>query len=105
MYADTSASQKGTCMNVVTANTGNVGFSRTSFLVVDSKPMFRELSHGALTYLQARDIKMAQDVNEAVTILKRFGHIGGLICDWDLAPVGGLELLRMIRSRTMTKVS
>ncbi|TAL00728.1 MAG: response regulator [Rhodospirillaceae bacterium] len=93
-------------MNVVMAIPGEVDFSNTKFLVVDSKPLFRDMAHAALTRLRTQEIKHAPDVNEAVTTLKRFGRqIGGLVCDWDLAPVGGLELLRMIRSRTMSKVS
>jgi len=93
-------------MNVVTAIANEADFTRTKFLVVDSKPLFRDMAHAALTRLRTQEIKHAPDVNEAITTLKRFGRqIGGLVCDWDMAPVGGFELLRMIRSGTMTKVS
>jgi two-component system chemotaxis response regulator CheY len=93
-------------MNVVTAVANDADFSRTKFLVVDSTPLFRDMAHAALTHLRTREIKHAPDVQDAVTALKRFGsQIGGLVSDWDMAPVGGLELLRMIRSATMTKVS
>ena len=93
-------------MNVVTPISSEADFTQTKFLVVDSKPLFRDMAHAALTRLRTLEVKHSPDVNEAVTTLKRFGsQIGGIICDWDLAPVGGLELLRMIRSRTMTKVN
>jgi two-component system chemotaxis response regulator CheY len=93
-------------MNVVTVVANDADFTRTKFLVVDSTSLFRDMAHAALTQLRTREIKHAPDVQEAVTALKRFGsQIGGLVCDWDMAPVGGLELLRMIRSATMTKVS
>jgi two-component system chemotaxis response regulator CheY len=93
-------------MNMVTSLSNDADISRTKFLVVDSKPMFRDMAHAALASLRALEIKQATDVNEAVTVLKQHGRqIGGIICDWDLAPVGGLELLRQIRSRTLSKVN
>src|SRR5262245_28259934 len=93
-------------MNMVTALANDAEFTRTKFLVVDSKPLFRGMAHTALCSLGTLEIKQAADTNEAVNILKQHGkQIGGIVCDWDMAPVGGLELLRQIRSRTMSRVS
>ncbi len=91
-------------MNVVTKATAVVGFSNARFLVVGSK--FRDLAHGALDYLHMREIKYAADAGEAIAMLKRCGEqINGVICDWDTAPVGGFELVRMIRSQNFDNVS
>src|SRR5262245_53881828 len=86
-------------MNVATPPNADVDFSRTMFLVVDDKPYFRDIAHNALNRCRTKDVKYATDVEHARQVLKRFGqHIGGIICDWDIAPVGGLELLRMVRA-------
>ncbi len=86
-------------MNVVTSLNADADFSRTMFLVVDDKPYFRDIAHNALNKCRAKDVKYASGVEQAREVLKRFGqHIGGIVCDWDMTPVGGLELLRMIRA-------
>lgn len=93
-------------MNAVTALAGEVDFTRTKFLVVDSKPLFRDMAHTALANLRAGEIKHAMDAHEAVAILKQAGQqIGGLICDWELASLGGLEVLRMIRTGMIVRAN
>ena len=86
-------------MNVVASVNADVDLSRTMFLVVDDKPYFRDIAHNALNRGRAKDVKYATSVDQARDVLKRFGqHIGVIVCDWDMTPVGGLELLRMIRA-------
>ena len=86
-------------MNVVTSVNADADFSRTMFLVVDDKPYFRDIAHNALNKCRAKDVKYASGVEQARDVLKRYGqHIGGIVCDWDMTPVGGLELLRMVRA-------
>jgi DNA-binding NarL/FixJ family response regulator len=93
-------------MNVITPPVADADLSQTTFLVVDDKPHFRDIAHAALVRCRARDVKHAPDADEAVQVLKRFGpHIGGIVCDWDIAPVGGLELLRAIRSGKYPRIA
>ena len=92
-------------MNVTTSVTPDLDLTQAGFLVVESKPHFREIAHNALMRGRARDVKYAPDVDEALQVLRRFGQqITGIICDWDLTPVGGLELLRGIRSGKHTRI-
>ena len=92
-------------MNVATSATSDLDFTQAGFLVVESKPHFREIAHNALMRVRARDVKYAPDVDEAVHMLKRLGpQLTGIICDWDMKPVGGLELLRDIRSGKHARV-
>jgi len=81
-------------------------WSKTSFLVADSKALFRDMVQTALMGAGAKSVKHATTVEKAVEVLTRYGQeITCVICDWDMAPVGGLELLRMIRARTLPKTS
>lgn len=80
-------------------------FSRTSLLVVDHKPLFRDMVRA--TFLtKVKGVREAADIDKALDILGRAGAgIGCVICDWDMVPVGGLELLRMIRAGTVAGCS
>lgn len=81
-----------------------INFSKTTFLVADDKAFFRDMVHTALMRAGARDVKYATNIETAVELLGRYGQqIGCVICDWDMAPVGGLELLRLIRCRSLLK--
>ena len=81
-----------------------INFSKTTFLVADDKAFFRDMVHTALMRAGARDVKHATNIETAVELLGRYGQqIGCVICDWDMAPVGGLELLRLIRCRSLLK--
>jgi DNA-binding NarL/FixJ family response regulator len=85
---------------------GDLDLSGTIFLVADDKAFYREMVHSALMRCHPREVKHAATVEKAVEILNRFGQmIGGVICDWDMPPPGGIELLRMIRSRALAKTS
>lgn len=81
-----------------------INFSKTTFLVADDKAFFRDMVHTALMRAGARDVKHATNIETAIELLGRYGQqIGCVICDWDMAPVGGLELLRLIRCRSLVK--
>lgn len=41
-----------------------------------------------------------------VQVLRHYGHdINCIISDWDMTPLGGLDLLRMVRGRLIPTVS
>lgn len=81
-----------------------INFSKITFLVADDKAFFRDMVHTALMRAGARDVKHATNIETAVELLGRYGQqIGCVICDWDMTPVGGLELLRLIRCRSLLK--
>ncbi len=80
-------------------------FSAISFLVVDDKPFFREMVHAALRG-RTRALRDATSIDKAVDVLRRHGpDINCVISDWDMAPMGGLDLLRMVRTRLIPTVS
>jgi DNA-binding NarL/FixJ family response regulator len=76
----------------------------TTLLVVDDKPLFRDMVRSAFL-TRAHGVREATSIEKAAEILNRSGvGIGCVICDWDIAPFGGLELLRMIRAGTLTGI-
>jgi len=82
-----------------------VDFTKTTFLIVDEKAFYRDMAHTALMRAGAKDVKHATTVETAIELLNRHGaYIGCVVCDWDLVPIGGLELLRMIRCKTLSKI-
>jgi DNA-binding NarL/FixJ family response regulator len=79
-------------------------FSKTVFLVVDDKPFYRDMAHTAVMRARAKDVKHAASIETAIQLLNRLGQaIDCVIVDWDIAPEGGLELLRKIRTRSLPK--
>lgn len=79
-------------------------FSKTVFLVVDDKPFYRDMAHTAVMRAKAKDVKHAASVETALQLLNRLGQaIDCVIVDWDIAPEGGLELLRKIRTKSLPK--
>jgi DNA-binding NarL/FixJ family response regulator len=84
----------------------DLNLSKTTFLVADNKMLFRDMVQSALSGAGAKSVKHASSVEKAIESLNRYGQeIHCVICDWDMAPIGGLELLRMIRSRNLAKTS
>ncbi len=84
---------------------GEFDFSKISFLVVDDKPFFRDMVHAALRG-RTRALRDAYSVDKAVEVLRHYGaDINCIISDWDMTPLGGLDLLRMVRSRLIAQVS
>ncbi len=92
-------------MSLVTQVSTATDFSKITFLLVDDKAFYRDMAHTALTRGQAKNIEHASNVDKATKIIARLGRrIGCIICDWDMAPAGGLNLLRMVRSRTLPTI-
>ena len=80
-------------------------FSRISLLVVDDKPLFRDMVRSAFL-TKVKGVREAADTDKALDILAHLGaNIGCVVCDWDMTPVGGIELLRMIRAGAVNGAS
>lgn len=93
-------------MNTASSFHSDLHLSKTTFLVADPKAHFRDMVQSALMSAGAKSVKHATSVEKAVETLNRYGQeINCVICDWDMGPLGGLDLLRMIRSRTLPKTS
>ena len=83
-----------------------LNWAKSTFLVVDRKSLFHNMVQTALVGAGAKSVKHATSVEKAVEILNRYGQeITCVICEWDISPVGGLELLRKIRTRGLSKTS
>jgi len=73
--------------------------SGRTFLIADDQSFIRNLIQGALRRYGAEDIIHAASGREALTHLATPGaEIDCAICDWNMEPVTGLELLQMIRA-------
>lgn len=83
----------------------DASLAEVGFLVVDHKPMARDMAHAALAS-RSRMVRQTTNIDKAVEILTApNAGIDCVIADWDMPPVGGLELLRMIRCRVLPNVS
>ncbi|MGE4063653.1 MAG: response regulator [Rhodospirillaceae bacterium] len=92
-------------MTFAPGGSGEFDFSKTSFLVMDDKPLFREMVHAALRG-RARSLRDANSVDKAAEVLRHYGQdIHCIISDWDMTPLGGLDLLRMVRARMIPQAS
>jgi CheY-like chemotaxis protein len=90
-------------MNGVNVSTD---LAKTTILVVDAKVHFRDMVQSALTGAGAKSVKHATNVEKAIETLNRYGQeINCVICDWEMAPLSGLDLLRMIRTRQLAKTA
>jgi two-component system, OmpR family, response regulator len=91
-------------MSVGASPQHDLDFSKMVFLVVDDKPFYRDMAHQAVMRGKAKDVKHAGSVETAIQLLNRLGQgIDCVIVDWDIAPEGGLELLRKIRTKALAK--
>jgi CheY-like chemotaxis protein len=82
-----------------------IDLASASILVVDDKASFREFVRAALG-ARVRTVHEATSIEQAMEILLRDGaDIHCVVCDWNMLPIGGLELLRMIRCRTLPPTS
>ena len=81
----------------------STSLAHTTLLAVDSKPLFRDMVRSAFL-TKVRGVREATCIDKAMEILGR-GGIGCVLCDWDMMPVGGLELLRMIRAGAVAGTS
>ena len=80
-------------------------FSQHHFLVVDDKQFLRNLIQGILLQCHAGSIKHAVHGAAAVNVLgEAQSRIDCVLCDWNMEPVNGLELLQMIRTQRIERV-
>lgn len=68
-------------------------------MIADDKPFIRSIVQGMLLRLKVQGVLQAANGEQAVKLLKKYADtVGCVISDWNMDPVGGLELLRTIRA-------
>lgn len=72
-------------------------FERFGFVVADGNPRERSLIRTVLGSLGARRVHSARDGGEALTLIQAF-PIDVVLCDLDMQPMDGLDLVRCLRS-------
>jgi len=74
-------------------------FSKYRFLIADDSAFLRGVIQSILLRCRARDIKHAANGIEAMKVLTATrGTVDCVLCDWNMAPLDGLTLLRAIRA-------
>jgi len=74
-------------------------YSMLRVLVADDKAFIRSIVQGMLLRLKVKNIMQAANGEQAVKILRKYNYrIGCIISDWNMDPIGGLELLRTVRT-------
>ena len=77
----------------------DIDLSKHHFLIVDDKRFLRNLIQGVLLQRHAGSVRHASHGAGAINMLSSgLGEVDCILCDWNMEPVNGLELLRMIRS-------
>jgi len=77
----------------------DIDFSQHHFLIVDDKRFLRNLIQGVLLQRHAGSVRHAGHGAAAINMLSSaLGEIDCILCDWNMEPVNGLELLRIIRT-------
>jgi two-component system chemotaxis response regulator CheY len=73
-------------------------YSALRFLVADDKAFIRTIVRGMLLRLNVKDVVQAPNGQQGLNLLQKYGkRIDCVISDWNMHPIGGLELLRSIR--------
>src|SRR3954469_4741289 len=76
----------------------NKEYSSLRVLVADDKAFIRSIVQNMLLRLKVKNILQAANGEQALKVLKKYNYrIGLIISDWNMDPVGGLELLRTVR--------
>jgi len=74
-------------------------FSAHGFLIADDKAFLRHMIHTMLTRCRAGTIEHASNGIDAMRVLtQRPGAIDCILCDWNMEPMDGLDLLRSVRA-------
>jgi len=74
-------------------------YSTLRVLVADDKAFIRSIVQGMLLRLRVKNIMQAANGEQALKVLRKYNfRIGCIISDWNMDPIGGLELLRTVRS-------
>lgn len=80
-------------------NEQTVDFSGHGFLIADDKAFLRDMIQSMLLRCRAKKIAHASSGADAVKILAdKTTIIDCVLCDWNMEPVDGLEVLRSIRA-------
>src|SRR5437868_5255096 len=67
-------------------------------LVADDKAFIRSIVQNMLLRLRVKNIMQAANGEQAMKVLRKYNYrIGCIISDWNMDPIGGLELLRSVR--------
>jgi len=73
--------------------------SPRAFLIADDKSFLRNMIQNMLLRHQVRNVMHASNGAEAMTVLARHPNtVDCVLCDWNMEPVDGLDLLRSIRA-------
>lgn len=74
-------------------------FSALGFLIADDRAFIRELIQSTLRRYGAKNVLQASSGREAIDVLDRSGpQIDCAICDWNMEPLTGLEVLQIVRA-------
>jgi DNA-binding NarL/FixJ family response regulator len=74
-------------------------FPSLRVVIADDKPFIRSIVQGMLLRLKVKGVLQASNGEQAIKLLRKYTYrIGCIISDWNMDPVGGLELLRSVRS-------
>jgi two-component system chemotaxis response regulator CheY len=74
-------------------------YSTLRFLVADDKAFIRSIVQGMLLRLKVKNILQASSGEQALKLLRKYNYrINCIISDWNMDPIGGLELLRTVRT-------
>lgn len=80
-------------------------YANLGIMVADDKPFIRGLIQSMLLKHHARNIKHAGSGNEAMMVLSIHStEVDCVICDWNMEPINGLELLKLLRSGSVANV-
>lgn len=84
--------------------TGPQDYAKRRFLIVDDKAFIRAVVRGMLIRLKAAEVIEAANGAQARGVLAARGsEIDCVICDWNMHPVTGLELLQGIRTGAIVR--
>ena len=73
--------------------------SPRAFLIADDKSFLRNMIQNMLLRHHVRNVMHASNGAEAMTVLARHPNkVDCVLCDWNMEPVDGLDLLRSIRA-------
>lgn len=79
-------------------------FSRYHFFIVDDSAFVRNLVQTMLLKNRAKFISHAANGKEALAALAK-SRCDCIISDWNMAPIGGLELLKFVRSARVPRTA
>jgi two-component system, chemotaxis family, chemotaxis protein CheY len=98
LFSPNSLKQSATLnKKAVFSSMGDLYLENVKFLIVDDNTFMRTIIRRILTTLGAHDVREAPDGADALRILSTW-HADIMIVDWEMQPLDGVELTRMIRT-------